>query len=128
MSEIARPSKLGFPSLAGKKHRTQNGTNRAVVRPFHAHVERNRIDRATMVRALARRASLPAVGRDPSLARASRRAQGRDAGPFLEAVSHDGDRWVFPYRTRAVARADARGRGRGARDMGARKSLSSRTA
>ena len=81
-----------------------------------------------MVRALARRASLPAVARDPSLARASRRAQGRDAGPFLEAVFHDGDRWVFPYGTRAVARADVRGRGRGARDLAATKSLQSRTA
>jgi len=81
-----------------------------------------------MVRALARRASPPAVARDPSLARASHRARRRDAGPFLEAVSHGGDRWVFPYGTRAVARADVRGRGRGARDLAATKSFQSRTA
>ena len=124
MSEIAGKSTLRFPLSRPEKHRTQNGANRAVVRPFHAHVERNRIDRATMVRALARRASLPAVARDPSLARASRRAQGRDAGPFLEAVFHDGDRWVFPYG-RAPSRAPKRAGEAGARVTWGRGSPSS---
>ena len=124
VSEIAGKSTLRFPLSRPEKHRTQNGANRAVVRPFHAHVERNRIDRATMVRALARRASLPAVARDPSLARASRRAQGRDAGPFLEAVFHDGDRWVFPYG-RAPSRAPTRAGEAGARVTWGRGSPSS---
>ena len=74
---------------------------------FHAHVERNRSDRATMVRTLTRRASLPAIARDLSLARASHRVRGRDAGSFLEASPTAGIAGFF--RTgRAPSRAPTR--------------------
>lgn len=127
VSEIARPSKLGFPSSTGKN----TGLKTGQIAPWCALFTRT--SSGTASTELPWCVAWPVVLHYPPSpaipASRAPRAEREAAMPGLfSRRSHGGDRWVFPYRTRAVARADARGRGRGARDMGARKSLSSRTA
>ena len=108
-----------------KNTKTQKATTRLMVRPF-PRARRAEPLRQSYHGAYPDSSSFTARYRPRPQSRARLAPSAGSRCRLLpRGVSHGGDRWVFPYRTRAVARADAHGRWWDARDFATRLSFQS---